>query len=82
MDEITYSSRTGEGIQRLQNSLARMDTINADLAHVVRSLLGLHVGRLDRFVSAAQSLLDNGEDLSRENIMSLLCSIVVLQQNH
>lgn len=81
-DERPSAIHISEKLQRLEHSLNQVSSTNPDLAYVVRRMLGLHLCRLDGFIDAAQGLAANGQDLSRENILSLLCFVIAFQQNH
>ena len=71
-----------ERLRQLEAALENGSNENQDLTFVVRRMLDLHVGRLDRFVCAAQELVESGQDLSRDRILSLLCFVIAFQQNH
>ena len=67
----------------LQNKLENLCGENTDLKQVVESLLRVHVSRLERFVDSACSLIDQAQDISRDRLISMLCLVIIAQQeNH
>lgn len=82
MHDSSCLSSTTQKIQDLLETLDRLDSTNNELTYVIRSLLKLHLDRLDQFVASALIVLDNSDGLSRENVLSLLSLVLVFQHNH
>ena len=69
-------------LRALNETMQRVKEDNPDLEQVVERLLTVHLRRLSSFVDSASSVLDAGSDMSRDRLISLLCFIIVAQQNH
>lgn len=69
-------------LRALNETMQRVKEDNPDLEQVVERLLTMHIQRLSSFADSASSVLEVGSDMSRERLISLLCFIIVAQQNH
>ena len=76
MDNNTLSTKLTLLTERLKD----VESVNPALANVVTRLLDMHTSRLESYIDSALSLLDNAEDLDRDRLVSVLCFIVVAQQ--
>ena len=77
--------RLGEVFSKLRTLHEKMQRVkenNPDLEEVVNRLLTVHLERLSSFTDSASNVLDAGSNMSRDRLISLLCFMIVAQQNH